>query len=238
MCSFFYNAPHWKRQIGKMGPVKKTLRNDTSLKCYPFVKDSLYKITMLSIQYKSMCTDITLPSNMASDCADRPGYPGQSRAPCAYAVIMRLTTNGVVHGETISPNNVKNACINEYWVPLLWKPPCWRAAWRHIWDRSYICICVHPCRYILCLHTFNCVLMAGFPQNTTHLGPLFTKGKNRLPLFTVRIFPTFNPHILNVELFERSLILSKVKVLTLKISQDGKNTKFLWILWPWIAVCV
>ena len=27
---------------------------------------------------------------MALDCAYWPGYPGQSRAPCAYAIIMRL----------------------------------------------------------------------------------------------------------------------------------------------------
>ena len=60
----------------------------------------------------SGCTDVTLPSNMASDCADWPGYPGQSRAPCARSSCA-WTTNGGVHGETVTHNDVKR-CLHKW----------------------------------------------------------------------------------------------------------------------------
>ena len=36
-----------------------------------------------------------------------------------YTTSMAWTTNGVVHGQTVTPHHVKNSCIHDYWLPLL-----------------------------------------------------------------------------------------------------------------------
>ena len=50
---------------------------------------------------KSIFTSSHIGGQRSLDCADWPGYPGQSHSPCAW------TTNGEVHEDTDTHNNVK-----------------------------------------------------------------------------------------------------------------------------------
>ena len=57
--------------------------------------------------YRAFSLKACCPPTWPSDCADWPGYPGQSRDHrCAW------TTNGEVHGQTVTHNNVKR-CLHK-----------------------------------------------------------------------------------------------------------------------------
>ena len=59
------------------------------------------------------------PPIWPSDCADWPGYPGQSRAPCTEAIIMHLNHEWRSSRRKHYAQYCKtDACIKEYWLPF------------------------------------------------------------------------------------------------------------------------